>query len=77
MDDFFFLAEVFLSTSDTDSPFVGASDISPESAYTGKLKELPTGTSQWSSSILTKQRNPTGTSQRSSSLCMKQRKYTN
>ena len=38
MDDIFYLTEVFfVHKSHTDSPFVGASDVGQESAYTGKL----------------------------------------
>ena len=42
----FFSQRIYFSASHSNSPVVGASDIGQESAYTGKLKELPTGTSQ-------------------------------
>jgi hypothetical protein len=51
--DTFFTSQRFFSTSHTDSPFVGVSDIGQESAYTCKLQELPTGTSQRSSLLCT------------------------
>ena len=41
----------YFSASHSNSPIVGASDIGQESAYTCKLQELPTGTSQRSSSL--------------------------
>ncbi len=46
----------YFSTSHTDSPCVGVSDIGQESAYTCKLQELPTGTSQRSSLLCTSNR---------------------
>ena len=57
MDNIFYLPEVVCPQNHADLLFVGASDMCQESAYTGKLQELTTGTSQRSSSLCTKQRN--------------------